>query len=80
VRIVCHQDGWRMTTAVTSPEGEARSLCVTCTAHGPLLYVSVCEDSTPMCCVHNLCPFPLQFGQAMQGKATSGKCYLAFSL
>lgn len=81
VRIASSQQGCRSTVAVAGEEGGAccLSLCLTCVVEGAQTYVVVSEDNSPMCWIHNLCPFPLQYGQALHKAGASGKAHF-FSL
>ena len=77
VRIASSPEGSRSTVAVGG--GGRVSLCVTCTVQGALTYVVVSQDNSPMCWIHNHCPFSLCYGQALQTASfKGGSCCLVF--
>ena len=74
VRIASNNEGCRSTVAVVSEDSDVccMSLCVTCIVEGAQTYVVVSQDNAPMCWIHNICPFPLQYGQALHKASFKG--------
>ena len=78
VRIASSREGCRSTVAIASEDSDecCVSLCVTSLVEEAQTYVVVSQDNTPMCWIHNLCPFPLQYGQAVNKTGFKGMTLL----